>query len=334
MLAARKDVFLIDLSYGQYTWSRGIRIIKKMVRVLAAIPKLLFRLRRNVGVLYMPLDARWGLYYSLLFVLLARLRGYRIVAHHHVYNYIDKYYRRIAIINRLIGTEGAHVVHCEQMKADYLRTYPMAATFLMLPPTVVLQTPTSDNPRKRNRALTIGFLSNLTPEKGVEEALETFEMLAESGRDIRMIIAGPVILKQKQMEQKIRDASTRWPGKLDYRGAVYGSEKSRYFTDIDVFLLPSHHESWGIVLEEALNAGCPVIANRRGCIPWIIRDGCGIIVQPWQRFSDVAVKQIHEWLDGHEKFLIARQNALERAKTLREEADHEASVFLEAMLTF
>jgi glycosyltransferase involved in cell wall biosynthesis len=49
----------------------------------------------------------------------------------------------------------------------------------------------------------------------------------------------------------------------------------------DVFLLPSVHEPFGIVILEAWSAGLPVIASRVGGIPYFVSDGeDGLLFEP------------------------------------------------------
>ncbi|MHB8302644.1 MAG: glycosyltransferase family 4 protein [Acidobacteriaceae bacterium] len=52
------------------------------------------------------------------------------------------------------------------------------------------------------------------------------------------------------------------------------SELPRYYDLCDVFVLPSIHEPWGLVVNEAMNAGRPVIVSDQvGCQPDLIVDG-------------------------------------------------------------
>jgi glycosyltransferase involved in cell wall biosynthesis len=52
------------------------------------------------------------------------------------------------------------------------------------------------------------------------------------------------------------------------------SELPRFFDLCDVFVLPSVHEPWGLVVNEAMNAGkAIVVSDQVGCQPDLVRDG-------------------------------------------------------------
>lgn len=59
------------------------------------------------------------------------------------------------------------------------------------------------------------------------------------------------------------------------------SELPRYYDLCDVFVLPSEYEPWGLVVNEAMNAGKPVVvSDRMGCAPDLVRDGENGFVYP------------------------------------------------------
>ena len=52
------------------------------------------------------------------------------------------------------------------------------------------------------------------------------------------------------------------------------SELPAFFALADVFVLPSRHEPWGLIVNEAMAAGCPVIASSDvGAAPDLVLDG-------------------------------------------------------------
>ena len=67
---------------------------------------------------------------------------------------------------------------------------------------------------------------------------------------------------------------------VHFLGAINNKELSGYYQKMDVFVLPSLIEPWGLVVEEALNNGLPVIvSNRVGCAEEIINESNGLIFQ-------------------------------------------------------
>jgi glycosyltransferase involved in cell wall biosynthesis len=317
-----------------FNWSRGRHLSGlrwKIARILGAASsffKVLFGRRPRGGVVYYPLSSGWGLFYDIAILGAARLRGYRIVVHHHVYSYIDRRDWRVALLNRMLGRNSIHVVHCEQMKRDFLAQYAIDAEFLFVPPTIVAQHLYA-LPRNVHDRFTLGFMSNLTLAKGLDGALDTFHQLASGGRNVALILAGPC---HGATERRMLDEFVaKRPDRVEYRGPVYGEEKGRFFADIDVFLFPTRYpkESWGIVLTEALATNCPVISCRRGCVPWIVQDGCGVVVDDPKEFPTRASQTVAKWMDDKQEFARARERAGDRARQLADEADRQFEHFLQ-----
>jgi glycosyltransferase involved in cell wall biosynthesis len=279
--------------------------------------------------LYYAVSWGSGLFKDLVVAATARLFGYRLVLHHHTYPYIERRDWRVALLDRLVGVTGAHAVHCQQMHNDFLRQYNSRARFLYVPPTVVSQRLELLSPRP-HEGFALGFLSNLTRAKGADDAMAVFDRLAEQRRDVRLILAGPC--RTRADRRAIDDAMSRWPGLVDYRGPLYGREKSEFFADIDAFLFPSRSESWGIVLTEAMQAGCPVVARSCGCIPSIVRGNCGLVVDPHGDFVSSAVSHVIGWIDSPQAHRAAQAAARRRSAELNEEARRELPIFVEQVL--
>jgi glycosyltransferase involved in cell wall biosynthesis len=58
-----------------------------------------------------------------------------------------------------------------------------------------------------------------------------------------------------------------------FMGYLQGQELASAYASADVFVFPSRTETLGLVLLEAMAAGCPVVAARSGGIPDIVTDG-------------------------------------------------------------
>ena len=91
-------------------------------------------------------------------------------------------------------------------------------------------------------------------------------------------------------------------------GYLHGREFAAAYASADAFVFPSSTETLGLVLLEAMAAGCPVVAARRGGIPDIVTDGVnGHMFDPDDpQGAIVATKRLLAQKDEREQL---RQNA-------------------------
>ena len=154
----------------------------------------------------------------------------------------------------------------------------------------------------------IGHLTNLQLAKGLDLVLDVLRALRRQGRNVRLILAGPA---DTNVERKlIESARTEFGSLLDYRGPIYGSDKGRFFDDIQAKVYPTRNDAQPLVIMESFARGKPVVSYGRGCIPgmlpkpeWSIR--------PDADFVPHAVRQIERWIDDpevyHSDCLLARK---------------------------
>jgi glycosyltransferase involved in cell wall biosynthesis len=164
----------------------------------------------------------------------------------------------------------------------------------------------------------LGLLANLTVEKGLDIVLRTFQALRAKSADVQLTLAGPC--GTVEAERMIAAAIAEHPGVIEHVGPVFGERKQQFFDAIDCFLFPSQTESWGIVLNESLAAGVPVIATNRGCIHTLVGDRGGVVVDEPTKYVDTAVRQIETWIGNPNDYLAFSRAAIEQADYLHSEA--------------
>lgn len=114
--------------------------------------------------------------------------------------------------------------------------------------------------------------------KGFSVLLQAFASVATEYPEVELIVGGDGphhgTLRELTASLGIADR-VRFPGFLD-RPAV-----ADHFRQCALFVLPSYHEPFGIVVLEAMAAGKAVIATRAGGVPEFVEDGVqGILVPP------------------------------------------------------
>lgn len=119
---------------------------------------------------------------------------------------------------------------------------------------VVTETPAPDRRYPEGRAIRIGMVSRLIPVKGVNLVLHAVALLRREGFDPILEIAGEGVDKPALQALAERLGLT---GKVRWRGLV--SDVTGFYDDIDVLIVPSLFESFGLVSIEAQARGCPVI---------------------------------------------------------------------------
>jgi glycosyltransferase involved in cell wall biosynthesis len=90
------------------------------------------------------------------------------------------------------------------------------------------------------------------------------------------------------------------------------SELPRYFELSTVFVLPSRHEPWGLIVNEAMNAGRPcIVSDEVGCQPDLITDGVEGCVFPAGDIPALALA-LRKVLQNEESAARMGRNALTR----------------------
>jgi glycosyltransferase involved in cell wall biosynthesis len=123
--------------------------------------------------------------------------------------------------------------------------------------------------------------------KGVEEAVAIARLL-----DRPLVLAGKVDTYAmpyfKEVVEPLVDANR---GLVEFLGEVSQLEASRLMASAHAFLMTTkYHESFGLVVVEALAVGTPVVATATGAMAELIRHGSTGFVVP-MRGSDIDIQR-------------------------------------------
>ena len=115
------------------------------------------------------------------------------------------------------------------------------------------------------------YVGRLAPEKNLELLLKSFHKYVERGGRWPLVLVG-----KGPLETQLRSTSGRLGlnGRVHFAGFKNGSELFPYYAFASCFILPSVREPWGLVVNEAMAAGLPVVVSERcGCAPELVHDG-------------------------------------------------------------
>ena len=115
------------------------------------------------------------------------------------------------------------------------------------------------------------FASKLQTRKHADHLVEAYrQFLGGQPEQPYLVIVGDGEERQA-LETRCQDLGLTG---VRFAGFRNQSELPRFFQLADVFVLPSRHEPWGLIVNEAMAAGCPVIVSTDvGSHPDLISDG-------------------------------------------------------------
>ena len=142
---------------------------KKVARGLFRYARLVFRDR--VKILYLTLSGGYGQVFELLFIAVARLARVRMVIHHHSFAYLLQPNRLTSVLCRFSGPETLHVTGSPGMSQLFHNIYGIR-NLVDLSNAALVSQQFRCTTRVRSSVRTIGFMGNISHEKGISEFLE------------------------------------------------------------------------------------------------------------------------------------------------------------------
>jgi phosphatidylinositol alpha-mannosyltransferase len=127
--------------------------------------------------------------------------------------------------------------------------------------------------------LNIVFMGRLEFRKGINYLLKAFYEVKSQMPNTRLIICGPGTRLRKRYEQWIKDVHLQ---DVVFTGLVNYEEQPSYYRTADIFCAPAtSHESFGLILLEAMATGRPIVAtNIEGFAAVVTQGEEGLLVPP------------------------------------------------------
>jgi glycosyltransferase involved in cell wall biosynthesis len=160
---------------------------------------------------------------------------------------------------------------------------------------------------------------------GAEKEIDRLKPILTALPKARLAIVGDGPHRE-QLQTLFANTNTNFVGYLQ------GAELASAYASADAFVFPSRTETLGLVLLEAMAAGCPVIAARSGGIPDIVTDGeNGYLFDPLDEQG--AVRATQKLLaDPYQREKMRRQARLEAERWSWQAATHQLQDYYQQVI--
>jgi len=281
----------------------------RCIRFIRQYPKYLLNSFGNkYHTIYIGLSGGIGQIYDLLILSIAKITKQNIYIHHHTFGYLKKSKLLAKMIISICGKKATHIVLCKKMQKQ-LELYQQNLKSMVLSNAVFSITHPSQI-RIMNKIETIGFLGNISVEKGIDIFLNTIAK-TNTLHAVNGLIAGA--FQDHHSELLTKKRLKKLP-QIKYLGAIFGKEKEKFFNEVDIILFPSIlEEAEPVVIHEALAFGIPVIAYDKGCISEIVNSNFGFTIDVTENFIDKSTELILKWIKNPNRFNKMRKQAIQQS---------------------
>jgi glycosyltransferase involved in cell wall biosynthesis len=148
------------------------------------------------------------------------------------------------------------------------------------------------------------YVGRLDEEKRIDTLISAFGIVLSRYPNAKLAIVGAGRLESALQEQSNAlglHASAMWLGSM-------GIEQLQFqYAASTCLVLPSQSEPWGLVVNEALSYGCPVIVSDRcGCIPELVLDSVTGFAFPIGNAEELANRIVRSVVEFSQRVEIAK----------------------------
>jgi D-inositol-3-phosphate glycosyltransferase len=117
------------------------------------------------------------------------------------------------------------------------------------------------------------FVGRIVPQKGIDKLVQAVSCLQDK-QGIKLVVIGGDDRSRAEI-QRLKDLarSLGIDDSVSFLGLIAHDELPFFYSAADVCVVPSYHESFGLVVLESLACGTPVVATKVGGAETLIRPG-------------------------------------------------------------
>lgn len=147
----------------------------------------------------------------------------------------------------------------------------------------------TDKPKVSNNkgTITLGVVSRLETIKGMDIVIPAFGEVKKKFKNVRLLVVGDGSCKI-QMEKQTKELDLK--DSVEFAGIQRQDSLQKYYDQIDILLMPSRSEGFGLTAIEGMARGCVVVASEVGGLPEIVKNGKVGLLHKVSDYDDMVEK--------------------------------------------
>jgi poly(glycerol-phosphate) alpha-glucosyltransferase len=206
--------------------------------------------------------------------------------------------------------------HCKAIVAigskaeqDYKQRFPGKPIF-NIPYYCDLSQFSQNIPHRPRVPVTILFCGQMIQRKGVDVLLQSFSQVIQLGLQARLLLVG----REAELPKMLQSVPPTVQQNIDYVGFQSPEDLPPFFQQADIFVLPSRYDGWGVVVNQALGAGLPIICTDAvGAAHDLIESGVNGWIIP-SGDAEALTQVLIQYLNQPDSLQTASQNSISMAK--------------------
>ncbi|WP_432357383.1 glycosyltransferase [Sporosarcina sp. UB5] len=122
------------------------------------------------------------------------------------------------------------------------------------------------------------FVGNMIEAKGVLDLVDAFTIVHKDHPDAALHLIGSS--KDERFMETLANRLLSKDVRITHQEPLPQKEVAQWIAAADVFVLPSHHEGFGLVALEAMAVGTTVVGSDVGGLSFLLDNDAGILVEP------------------------------------------------------
>ena len=149
------------------------------------------------------------------------------------------------------------------------------------------------------------YVGRLSQEKGLDNLLDAFRLVLQQvpQASLEIVGYGPLADNLREMTRRLGIESA-----VAFLGPKNPNEIGTLLMNSTAMVLPSRREPWGLVVNEALSYGCPVVVSHVcGCVPELVSEGVTGFSYPAGDVPALGAAMIAVWRLSKDRLSVAKQ---------------------------